>query len=285
VSFDAEGWFRDNQRFLDALLATIARRQRLRDDAAEDFAAWAKVRLWENEYALLRKWRGDSKLTTYLTTVAVNLGREYRVQHWGRWRPSAAAQRLGRVAILLEQLVYRDAMSLREAAEWLRTEKLTDLSDRALAAVLDKLPRRKPSPRTAGGDEPVERVIGDARADEPIDEEEGDEAWWALRRALQGAIARLAPLDQVVIHMHFIQGYTLADVARALKNVDQRSLYRLKDSALFALRRALTEAGIRWEEVRDLLDAARTPDDLPGGETDASRPSNESYARDRRSDP
>ena len=254
-------WLGDNHRFLDALLAAVARRQGLRGDDTDDFAGWATLRLIENDYALPRKWRGESQLTTYLTVVATNLGREYRVKHWGRFRPSAAAERLGPVAIVLERLVYRDGLTLHEAAERMRSAEVTALSDRALAELLAQLPRRAPPQRVADGDPLIQATPGRASAESGIEAAESDEQWLAVRRALSAAIARLTPLQRLIVRMHLLEGHTLADVARAL-NVEQRPLYRMKDAALATLRRTLTDAGVRWDDLRALFDGPR-PDDEP----------------------
>ena len=79
-----------------------------------------RLRFIENDYAAIRKFRGESSLGTYLTVVVAMLVRDYRVQRWGRWRPSAAARRLGDVAVRLETLVRRNGQAVHEAAETLR---------------------------------------------------------------------------------------------------------------------------------------------------------------------
>src|SRR5215213_8684477 len=96
-ALDFEAWFTDHYELVQQLTAAAARALGIRGGDAEEFASWAAMRLWDNDYGLLRKWRGQSSLETYVRVVVTNLGREFRVQRWGRWRPSAAALRLGRV--------------------------------------------------------------------------------------------------------------------------------------------------------------------------------------------
>ena len=43
-----------------------------------------KLKLIENDYAILAKFQGKAKLSTYLTTVIHNMFRDYRIQKWGR---------------------------------------------------------------------------------------------------------------------------------------------------------------------------------------------------------
>ena len=264
-----EAWFLANLKFLDALTATVCRQQGLRGDDTGEFAAWATERLVENDYALLRKWRGDSKLGTYVTSVVTNLGREYRIRHWGRWRPSAAAQRLGPAAVMLERLVYRDGMRLREAAERMRTSGATELSDRALAEVLAQFPVRARPRRADERAVPVEAVADGRTAADELADAEADSEWRVALRALDAALRRLPPLEETVVRMHFLEGYTLAAVARAL-GTEQRPLYRVKDAALRWLRAALADAGVQWEELRAVFGGALPPPgDADSGNADA----------------
>src|ERR1043165_1810764 len=76
-------------------MAKQCRRYRMTREAAEDFESWALLRLVENDYRILRLFRGDSSLKTYLTVVIRTLHREFRAEHWGRYRPSAAARHAG----------------------------------------------------------------------------------------------------------------------------------------------------------------------------------------------
>src|SRR5918999_3660584 len=151
VRADAEAQFVQHLPYIERTVAALSRRYGLRGDDADDFASWAKMRLIENDYAVLGKFRGGSSLPTYLTVVLSMLGREYLVHQRGRWRPSAAARRAGPLATRLETLIYRDHLSLGHAAERLRTSGETTLSDRDLAALLATLPRRDPiRPANAG---------------------------------------------------------------------------------------------------------------------------------------
>jgi RNA polymerase sigma factor for flagellar operon FliA len=270
VPFDFEAWFRDHYGFLQRLTAAAARALGIRGDDAEEFASWAVMRLWDNECALLRKWRGDSSLETYARVVVTNLGREYRVLLWGRWRPSAAALRLGRLAILLEQLVYRDGMRPHEAFELLRTRGEADgRSDGELAALLAQLPVRPRSRRAEDREVEIETVADDrAAADEVVVVDERDARFREVLRVLREAVATLPPLQRVLIELHYIRALKISEIAREL-GVEQKPLYRERDRALATLARLLADAGIAWAEVRDLLGGELMPQHVPEDPDDA----------------
>jgi RNA polymerase sigma factor for flagellar operon FliA len=283
--------------FIDKVVASVTRVLGLRGADAQEFAAWARERLWEGDYAILRKWRRESRLTTYLTTVVTNLGREFRVKRWGRWRSSAAAQRLGSLAVRLEILVYRDGLRVDEAAELLRTRGETTASNRELAELLAKIPERRRPPRVDERVVPIEAMADGATADERLIEQETSAERRTAYRVLFDAIDRLQPEEQIVIRMHYLDGRSLADVARALA-VPQKPLYRVKDRALEALGRHLQAAGVTREHVRGLLGgvigdtpAAENPDEAwPSNQPCDSNPAQEANGssdsvRSGRSDP
>jgi RNA polymerase sigma factor (sigma-70 family) len=247
-----EALLRDNLGRIDRIIESLCRKYGLSGDDADDFASWAKMRLIENDYAILAKFRGESSLSTYLTVVISMLFREYRVKEWGRWRPSAAALRLGPVAVRLEMLVYRDGYTLAQAAQVLRSRDGVTLSDRELAAILAQLtPKRPPGPPEIGAD-PLAAVPATARADDLVAGDEADRERRRIEEALLEALESLPDQDRLIVRMRFWEGMSVADIGRAL-NLPQKPLYRRLERAFRLLREALEARGVSPEQVRRLL--------------------------------
>ena len=95
-------------------LLDLSRRSGLPEHEAEEFRSWALFKLVENDSRVLARWEGRSSFSTYLNVALSNLLRDYRIQVWGKWRPSAQARRGGSMAVLLERLWIRDGLSLDE---------------------------------------------------------------------------------------------------------------------------------------------------------------------------
>lgn len=290
--YDFEKWVTENWTRVERAIAATARQQGIRDDYADDFKSWATVRLIEHGYAILQKWREESSLFTFLAVVLQNLGREYRVMTWGRWRPSAAALRLGFAAVHLERLVYRDGRTLAEAAAGMRTAGVTQLSDRELGAILDQLPVRHRARVVDGSTVAADTVAAETSADDDMLAAETDADARDLLRALQLCLTGLASEERVVVRMHFQWGYTLAEVARAIET-PQKPLYRIRDRALRQLASCLGSAGFERERVFGLLGGAilELPS-LDGGsaeneesrEIPRTRPSDKGHVPTRASD-
>jgi hypothetical protein len=91
---DAEEVFLTNLCLIDKAIGYVCHRNRAGRDEEEEFGSYVKFKLIESNYAIIRKFEGRSAFSTYMTTVIQRMFFQYRVQMWGKWRPSAHARRL-----------------------------------------------------------------------------------------------------------------------------------------------------------------------------------------------
>src|SRR3954468_11669757 len=101
---------------INELCGATARRYRLLPADAEEFAAVVRLRLIENDYDVLRKFRGESSLRTFLSVVIARYCLDYQVSRFGKWRPSARAKRLGPAAGGVGGLLWGDGGTVAGAA-------------------------------------------------------------------------------------------------------------------------------------------------------------------------
>ena len=245
--------FLDSLQKIESIAASVCRMYSVWGDDADEFASWAKERLIENDYAVLRKYRGESELNTFLTVVVTRLFHAHARERMGRWRNSAVAERLGQLAKDLEVLVYRDGCSLGEAGERLRSAGRTEQSDAELARLLGKLPLRAPLRPVDAGADPLEHAPGSSRADDRVAAAEAERHRQAVLAALFRALGGLQPEERMIVRMNLADGRSVADVARALK-LDQQGLYRRVNRLREQLRKALEGQGVSRTDVRELLE-------------------------------
>ena len=250
---DAEACFVENHGLIERAIAALCRRHGLYGDDADEFASWTRLKLVENDYAVIRKFRGESSIATYLTVVIAMLLREYRVQRWGRWRPSAEARRRGELAIRLEMLVYRDGLRMDQAAESLRSAGYTTLSDREITTLLAELPARLPLRPVESAPELLTEHPAPATAEDRVLGEEAERERRTINEALSHALGRLPPEDRLIVRMRFTENMSVANIARGLA-IPQKPLYRRIERALGDLRRSLEAAGVSHEHVQTILD-------------------------------
>jgi RNA polymerase sigma factor (sigma-70 family) len=239
---------------IDSLSAAACRRRGLSPMEAEDFAADVRARFVESDYAPLRQFRGESSVTTYLAVVIASWMRDYIVARDGRWRPSAAALRAGPVAVHLERLVSKGGRARDEAIAEVLAGGDQPYSEAELRALLRTLPHRDPMRPRPDSPDRIDGVAGapSMRADSKVEQEERDTDVGRARAALERAIDTLGANDRLLVSMRFLDGLSVADIARTLR-VEQKPLYRRLERSLALLRRTLESSGLTQEVVRDLV--------------------------------
>lgn len=251
---ELEQLFLGNLDRIDRTASFLAHRHHFTPVEAEEFAACVRLRLVEDDYAILAKFRGESSLPTYLAVVIAGLLRDYRVQRWGRWRPSAAARSRGEVAVRLETMVYRDGCSFQHAVAALRSAGQTQLSDRQLSDLLAQLPRRTAIRPVEVRTESVPGVASPESPDASLMLDDTEQERQRTEQALARAIATLGTEDQVILRMRFWEDVRVADIARAL-DLPQKSLYRRLERALRQVRQELLATGMSRDDIKSLLGA------------------------------
>ncbi len=247
---DLEALFLSELPLIERVISSICRRNCCYGDEAEDFAAEVKLKLIENDYRVLERFQGRSSLSTYLTTVIHNLFRDYRIAKWGKWRPSAAARRMGDVAVQLETLISRDRLGSEEAIQMLVTNRGVSESPQELAAMVEKLPSRPP--RTRENTEVLEHVPGEEGADRLLEEVERTKALEKTSQVLNEAIGLLEPDERLLLRLRIDDGISVTDIAKSLR-LERRRLFTRFDRMYRQLRRSMEERGVSGEVVGDLL--------------------------------
>ena len=242
---DPHQWYVEQLDVINRISGSVCRRNGVQGADAEDFASDVRLKLLQDDYAVLRKYRGASSRTTFLTVVISNLFRDYRVKRWGKWRPSAEAKRHGAVAIRLEAAMYRDGQTFDQACGVLSNDSRLTVDRAKLRQLLAELPSR-PS-RRVDENASVDDVPASDSADAGVLERERQGRVEAAKAALRRAIDRLPPEDALIVRLHFYEGFTIADVARAV-GILQKPLYVRMKRLLEALGKDLEAQGIGRED-------------------------------------
>ena len=259
-----------NLSLLRDLVGFLARRYRLNGEQAEELESFIRLRLVADDYEILRRWRRQSTLRTYLTVVVQRLFHDWCNQLWGKWRVSAAALRLGPVAEALEELLYREGLTFAEACQVLGARG--GVGPGELTRLHAQLPPRPGRPRTQpiGADEVAEPAPAPSPEEAALQRADEEE----VSRAVAASLRRLRAQDRLLLRLHFGDGLSVVDAARGM-GVPQKSLYKRLAGVLKAIRRDLREAGLDRHDVARLLQRGPTLDFglSTEGETDAARPS------------
>ena len=246
---DAASLFCRHRELIEDVVRCVIRRRRLAYQDAEDFTGTVMVRLLEDDCAVLRSFAARSSLRTFLVRVIDRMLLDYRAQHWGKWRPSTRARRLGKVAVRLEALIARDGLTFGEAAETLRTNWLLDQTVEELGALHAQLPVRQR--RSVVSCSHLEsRPAPDLSPEDILARPDPSPTLQALRAAL----ATLSSDERILIAQRFERGLQLAQLAD-LRGLPPKQFYRDFARLLRQIRDRLEAQGVKASHVRRWLGA------------------------------
>jgi RNA polymerase sigma factor (sigma-70 family) len=235
-----EALFRSNLEVVEWAIQFVCQKHGLSVEEAEDFSSHVRLKLMDDDYAALRKFRGESKLSTFLVATISYRFLDYRNALWGKWRPSAKAVRLGVDARLIEQLTHRDEYSDDEAFEILRTNHHRNITRPEFEAILGQLPSR--DKRRFENDEVLESLVSGDSPDQNILNEEKRIAWEQLLQATKEALLELTPEERLLLKLFDEDGLHMNEVAKVIGG-DATVLFRRRAQIRARVRKRLTERG------------------------------------------
>jgi RNA polymerase sigma factor (sigma-70 family) len=231
---------------LAQVIREVTRSRRLSAADAQDFSQNVQLRLIERNYDLFQQFGGRSSLRTYLTVVVTRMLLDWLNSTYGKWRPCAAAVRLGPHAMRLDRLVDREGHTVDQAIEMMRADRDVP-SDQELRRMAQQLPRRQH--RRMVSEEVLESMSGQA-FDDPVEAAEDRRAHSGIRRALSAALRELSPEEQRLLVLRYEEKLSVRTLAEVLR-VEPKTLYRRFDRTFQSLRRAMMAAGVRSSTCLD----------------------------------
>jgi len=251
-AMNAESTYLQHLDSIERIAAFVARRGHLNADEAAEFVQIVRVRLFEDDYGIIRKFEGRSSFSTYLTTVILRMFHQWRVEQWGKWRPSAEAKRLGDKAVLLERLLTRDGFTFEEAVKTLTMRAGNQYTVPELKMLYVRLPVRAPRPVLVSDEVSPDALAVDGDADERLEVRDRVRTARQAAASLDQTLATFDAEDRLILQMRFWDGKTVPEIARIL-NLDQKKIYKRLDKLFAILRRALESSGVSKMEVDNLL--------------------------------
>src|ERR1044072_3956268 len=101
---ELEQLFRAKLETIERAIRYVCQRNSVRREEEEEFASHVKLKLIEDEYAVIRKHEGRASFAAYISVVIQRLLFDYRIAQWGKWHASTQAQRLGELGVTLEAM-------------------------------------------------------------------------------------------------------------------------------------------------------------------------------------
>lgn len=218
---------------LDSVIRNIVRVRRLPSTDHQDFAQSVHLKLLQRQYDVFSKFRGESTLRTYLSAVVLRALFDWRNARYGKWRPSAAAVRLGPEAVGLDRLIRRDGYTADEAVEIVHRD--TGVAREVLRTAADRLPSRVRPRQIDPGQLPV---APSEPFKDPLVARERRERAHRTHRALRRAYLGLTPDDQRLLTLRYKRSMSVREISEDLRT-DQKALYRRFERVVSKLRAEL----------------------------------------------
>jgi RNA polymerase sigma factor (sigma-70 family) len=235
----------ENLGLLEQVIESLCTRKGMRVDEIDEFAAEVKLRLVNNNYAIIGAFANRSSFKTYLAAVVSKLLLDYRNQRWGKWRDSANAQHLGPAAVALERLLYRDKKTIDEAVAVLSAQfpSLTRAELESLAEQLHPRLGRK----MVGIDEASPVPAPPSGADI-----ETDDAASQISEVVRKYLDEQPKQDQIIFRLRFDSDLTVREIAESL-HLDPQKVFRRLYRHFQVLKTRLTNVGIYAADVERLI--------------------------------
>jgi RNA polymerase sigma factor for flagellar operon FliA len=248
---DYERFFVDCLPTVKQVVQAVARRHYMTESDAEELSSVIKLKMVENDYALLRSFQRRSSVRTYLTVIARRELLDRRNAEWGKWRPCLNARRAGATGVLLDQMLTRDGYSFDEACELLHSKHGVTLTrDKLYALSLELTPRTN---RRFVGEEPLAVIPAvDPQPDKTFEAKSSFEHAIVVEEALRAALEQLTPQDRLILKMNFCDDLPLSQIARVLQ-LEPKPLYRRVGLVLTLLRTEVERRGVSREQALALI--------------------------------
>ena len=222
--FAAEDLLLENLPLVERLIRSSTHPSWSRDQRQE-FRSLSLLHLVDNDFAVLRKFKRQASLSTFLTTVLRNLARDYQNHCWGKWRPCAAAKRLGGDGVDYDRLLNRDRLTGDEVEQRMH-DLYPSLTDERLLALTEAIPSR---------------VRKSVRSLDAMDSSQAAECWTSsvapdgdpdvceqadhALTALEVALSNLCGEDRALLRARFLEGQTIRGFAKA-RAAEPKECYR-----------------------------------------------------------
>ncbi len=220
------------------------------EEEGETVESKVKFKLYANNFEIIRNFRRESSFPAYLRTIVQRTFHDLRAERFGKWHHSAAAERLGPLAMDLERMIYREGHTPSEAISVLLTSH-PEISRTTLEKTLEALPIKPRRPSMVSMKDIEEMISTDSDSDILMITGERFRLSERVAALVRRFMDELEDTDRKLLQFLFERDLKISTISRMLMK-DQKGLYRRRDELLARLRSELEKAGIGPKDAADL---------------------------------
>ncbi len=245
--------FIENVEQINNAIRSLCRRHGIFGSDQDDLVSVIRLRLVEDDYHVIRQFRQQSKLSTYLHTVISRLFIDCQRRSAGRWRPSVTAQSMGETATKLEELLHREHYTIDEAFSIMTTNYHSSVTMEELCEIAAKLPIKTARLTVDTGDDLLDTVSSSDLSPENILLNSQTER---VRQTLDGVIeevrASLSSEERLILALRYEDDRSVSEIASILGE-NRTAITRRLDTILCRVREAVKARGIMADDLQEIL--------------------------------
>ena len=215
---EAKSFFESNLSITDEVIKKYCTRHHIVGDEADECNSYVYEKIIDNDYQRIREFKGKSSYKTYITVVISRILID-RMRSSGRWRPSQKALRIGKEAVILEELVFKKKYSFEQAYNALTTNHNISI-ERERAYKIITLLQRKHRKSTAPRDVELTDDVSDKKVTLP-DEAAINKEISKIKDQLDYIVREIRNLlsneERLLLKMCFEDSIKISEIARVLK--------------------------------------------------------------------
>lgn len=223
--------------------------------------------LQKDNYRVLREFKGDARITTYITAIISRRAVDLIRKKLGRGREKERAKELGDIGMLLYQRVLKDGVPLPEVFRELQNDGGFPGSLEELETMVQKIKGKNPGSRLPGASQPLnggsvvkngtlvgenEYVIPDTKSD-PRDILMETQRKRKMHDVIQAILTQLNGEERLLLRMRFPTGEdekpkSVEQVSRVL-GISQKAVYKRITRLLKKCKDTLNREGVTVDDL------------------------------------
>lgn len=215
---EAKSFFESNLSITDKIVKKYCSGHNIVGDEADECRSYVYEKIIDNDYQKIREFKGKSSYETYMTTVISRILID-RMRSGGRWRPSQKALRIGKEAVILEELVFRKKYSFEQAYNILTTNHNISI-ERERAYEIITLLQRKRLTSALPRDVELTDDVSDKKVTLP-DAAAINKETSKVKDQLDDIVREMRNLlsneERLLLRMRFADNIKISEIARVLK--------------------------------------------------------------------
>jgi RNA polymerase sigma factor for flagellar operon FliA len=225
--------------------------------------------LRRDNYRVLRQFKGNAKLSTYITTIISRQAVDILRKKLGRSREKERAQKFGKTGMLVYERIIQQGGAVSDVYKELNASGEAGQTMDDIAAIVEKIKGKKHLPPSKEDDNTLVRdgfsvsvdgkghgerqvIIPDTRGD-PQELAMEQQRTGNIRRAVQAVIARLDNDERMILRMRFPaeedEKPQKVECIATLLGISQKAVYKRIDRLMKKCRGILAEQGMTCDEL------------------------------------